>query len=108
MKFQLVQLKAANLSQHFFSIHRLEVFLLGLVRTGSKRHLPFDHRDSSVSQADLIAGIDGGSIADSRSVGQIPSRHIGSDPDGGVVAARGVGKERTDSDGGVVARPWCC
>ena len=38
---------------------------------------PFDHRDISVSQADLIAGIDGGFIADSRSAGQIPKRHIG-------------------------------
>jgi hypothetical protein len=67
------QLKAANLSQHFFSIDRLEVFLLGLVRNGSKRHLPFDHRDISVSQADLIAGIDDSVTADSRSVAQIPS-----------------------------------
>jgi hypothetical protein len=95
------KLKAANLSQHLFSIHGLEVFLLGLVRRESKRHLPFDHRDSSVSQADLIAGIDAGSIADSRSVGQIPSRHIGLEPDGGVVAARGVAKERIEAGGGV-------
>src|SRR5262249_29607205 len=77
------KLKAANLSQHFFSIHRLEVFLLGLVRWKSKRHLPFDHRDSSVSQADLIAVINDGSKADSRSVGQSRSRHIGIGPDGG-------------------------
>ena len=66
------QLKAANLSQHFFSIHRLEILLLGLVRRKSKRHLPFDHRDKTVPQADLIVGIDEGSSADSRSVGQIP------------------------------------
>jgi hypothetical protein len=84
------KLKATNLSQHFFSIHRLEVFLLGLVRRESKRHLPFDHRDPSVSQADLIAGIDDGSIADSRSVGQSPGRHIGCEPDGGIEAARSV------------------
>ena len=102
------QLKAANLSQHFFSIHRLEVFLLGLVRRQSKRHLPFDHRDCCVSQADLIAGIDDGSKADSRSVGQIPNRHIGNDPDGGVEVARGVANERLDSAGGVVGCPWCC
>jgi len=44
-------------------------------------------------------------IADSRSVGQIPSRDIGKGSDGGVVIARGVGKERIDPDGGVgVAR----
>ena len=97
------QLKAANLSQHCFSIHGLEVFLLGLVRTGSEPHLSFDHRDSSVSQADLIAGTDGGFFADSRSVVQIPNRYIGTCPDGGVVAARGVAKERIDSDGGVAA-----
>jgi hypothetical protein len=94
--FTARQLKAANLSQHFFSIDRLQVFLLGLVRTGSKRHLPFDYRDSSASQADLIAGIDDGSKADSRSVDQIPSRHIAVGPD-----ARGVAKERIDSVGGV-------
>ena len=41
-------------------------------------------------------------IADSRSVGQIPSRHIGSEPDGGVEVARGVANERTGSAGGVV------
>jgi hypothetical protein len=58
------QLKAANLPQHCFSIHRLEVFLLGLVRNGSKRHLSFDCCDRSVSQADLIAGIDDGLGAD--------------------------------------------
>ena len=97
------KLKAANLSQHLFSIDRLEVFFLGLVRNGSKRHLPFNHRDGSVSQADLIAGIDDGETADSRSVGQITSRHIGSGPDGGVLAARGVAKERGASAGGVLA-----
>src|SRR4029434_8021362 len=42
----------------------------------------------SVSQADLIAGIDKGACADSRSVGQIPIRHTGCDPDGCVAAAR--------------------
>ena len=41
--------------------------------------------------------------ADSRSVGQIPSRHIGSAPAGGVAVARGVVKERLGSAGGVVA-----
>jgi hypothetical protein len=95
--FTARQLKAANLSQHFFSIDRLQVFLLGLVRTGSKRHLPFDYRDSSASQADLIAGIDDGSKADSRSVDQIPSRHIAVGPDGGVELTRGVVSERRDS-----------
>src|SRR5207342_1584032 len=84
------QLKAANLSQHCFSIDGLEVFLLGLVRTGSEPHLSFDHRDILVSQADLIAGIDDGCRTDSRSVGQIPSRDIGSGSDAGVVIARGV------------------
>ena len=49
------KLQAANLSQHFFPIDRLKVFLLGLVRRGTKHHLPLDHRDSGVSQADLIA-----------------------------------------------------
>jgi hypothetical protein len=74
------KLKAANLSQHFFSIHRLEVFFLGLVRNRSKSDLP--------SQADLIAGIDDGICPDSRGVGQIPKSHIGSSPDDGVEAAR--------------------
>ena len=62
------QFKTPNLSKHLFAIHRLEVFLLGLVRTGSKRHRLFDHFDISVSQADLIAGIDGGLCADRTSV----------------------------------------
>ena len=48
----------------------MEVFLLGLIRTGSKGDLSFDHRDKTVSQPDLIAGIDDGSIADSRGVGK--------------------------------------
>ena len=96
------QLKAANLSQHFFSIHGLEVFLLGLVRTGSKPYLSFDHRDMTVSKSDLIAGIDDGSCTDNRCVGQIPSRDIGKGSDGGVLATRGVVDERTVSDGGVV------
>src|SRR5499433_1715608 len=91
------KLQAANLSQDFFSIHRLKVFLLGLVRNGSKRHLPFDHRDRIVSQADLIAGVDDGSLTDSRSVDQLPKRHISSGPDGGV----GVAKKRIKSGGGV-------
>jgi hypothetical protein len=95
------QLEAANLSQHFFSIHRLKVFLLGLVRNGSKRHLPTDERDSSVSQAHRIAGTDNRSRADSRSVDQIRLGNIGSEPDGSVVAACGVTKERTESAGGV-------
>src|SRR5262245_35469920 len=34
------KLQAANLSQHFFSIDRLKVFLVGLVRRGTKHHLP--------------------------------------------------------------------
>ena len=51
----------------------------------------------------LIAGIDEGSIADSRSVGQIHSQHIGSEPDGGVEIARGVEMERKSSVGGVEA-----
>jgi hypothetical protein len=54
-----------------------------------------------VSQADLIAGVDNGCKADSRCVGQIPSRHIGKGPDGGVGDARGFAKERIDTDGGV-------
>ena len=75
------------------------------------------YRDSSVSQADLIAGIDDGSSADSRSVVQIPSRHIGDDGrvDGGVVkeacpwrcCARGVeGAHRLRWR--CWSRPWCC
>jgi hypothetical protein len=60
------QLKAANLFEHLFSIHGLKVFLLVFVRTGSKGHLAFDHRDRCVSQVDLVAGVDGGSITDSR------------------------------------------
>src|SRR6185503_1663491 len=80
----------------------------------------FDHRDRSVSQADLIAGVDDGSSADSRSVGEIRTkRHIGKGSNGGVVearrvlfqsrepnsrvvAARGVEKERIDPVAGVV------
>src|SRR5262249_10631892 len=97
--------KATNLFQYCFSIHRLEVFLLGLVRNGSESHLPFDHRDRRVSKADLIAVIDNGCKTDSRSVDQIPRRHIGCLPDGGVGAARGVATESQNSDGGVgVAR----
>src|SRR5215510_7037658 len=50
-------------------------------------------------KADLIAVIDDGSIADRRSVGEISTRHIGSEPDGGVADACGVAKERVDSAG---------
>jgi hypothetical protein len=59
------------------------------------------HRDSTVSQSNLIAGINPGCCTDSRSVGQIPTRHIGSGPNGGVVGACGVAKERLEPDGGV-------
>jgi len=52
---------------------------------------------------DLIVGIDAGLKADSRSVGQISSRHIASDPDGGVVAAHRVAAERLKFGGSV-----CC
>src|SRR5215472_2282914 len=97
------KLQATNLSQHFFSIHRLKVFLLGLVRTSSKRHLTFDHRDRIVSQADLIAGVDDGFSAEGRSVGQIPSRHISSGPDGCIETANAVVKERIESTGSVGA-----
>src|SRR5262245_34761159 len=97
------KLQAANLSQHFLSIHRLKVFLLGLVRTSSKRHLTFDHRDRIVSQADLIAGVDDGFSAHGRSVGQIPSRHISSGPDGCIEIANAVAKERVDSASSVGA-----
>src|SRR5215831_11224161 len=97
------KLQAANLSQDFFSIHRLKVFLLGLVRTSSKRHLTFDHRDRIVSQADLIAGVDDGFSAEGRSVGQIPSRHISSGPDGCIEIANAVVKERIESAGSVGA-----
>ena len=51
MKFQLDSSKPRNLSSIFFAIHRLEVFLLGLVRISHEIHLPFDHRDLIVSQA---------------------------------------------------------
>src|SRR5262249_30684772 len=93
---------ATNLPYLFFAIHRLEVFLLGFVRTESKIHMPVDPRDSIVSHLDLIAGIDDGSKADSRSVGQIPSRYIGSEADGGVVTADHVAIQRLVPDGGVV------
>src|SRR5215813_3528388 len=43
-------------------------------------------------------------MADRRSAEQIPSRHIGKGPDGGVVAARGVDNERLKS-GGVLRLP---
>jgi hypothetical protein len=104
MKFQLVSSKPRIFPSTASPIHGLEVFLLGLIRRESKCHLPFDHRDSSVSQADLITGIDVGSIADSRSVCQIPSRHIGSESDGGVVDARGVANERVCPQTGVGLR----
>ena len=53
----------------------------------------------------LVAGIDDGSGADSRCVVQIFSRHIGCEPDGGIVVARGVARQRIESDRGVeVAR----
>src|SRR5262249_60338791 len=102
------KLQAANLSQDFFSIHRLKVFLLGLVRTSSKRHLTFDHRDRIVSQADLIAGVDDGFSAEGRSVSQIPSRHISSGPDGCIETYDAVVKERIESaDSCGAARSVC-
>ena len=90
MKFQLDSSKPRIFPSTASPSTGWKFSFLVLSETGSKRHLPFDHRDISVSQADLIAGIDDGSKADSRSVGQIPSRHIGKGPDGGVVEARGV------------------
>jgi hypothetical protein len=63
--------------------------------------LSFDYRDITVSQTDLVAGIDGGSVADSRSIDQIPIRYIGSVPDGGVEVTCDVAKERIESDAGV-------
>ena len=48
------KLQAANLSQHFFSIDRLKAFLLGLIRRGTKHHLPLDHRDSGVPRRTLL------------------------------------------------------
>src|SRR5215467_4467660 len=102
MKFQLVSSKPRIFSQHLFSIHRLKVFLLGLVRRESKGHLSLNHCDISVPQADLVAGIDDGCIADSRSIGQIPDRYIGSETDGGVETSRGVAIERIEPDGGVL------
>src|SRR5262245_60384825 len=86
------KLKTANFSQHVVSIYWLKVFLLALVRNGSKRNLPFDHRNNIVSQADFVVGIDEGSKANGRSIGQIRSRHIGAGPNGGVIAARAVGR----------------
>jgi hypothetical protein len=73
------------------------------VRTGSKVHLSFDHRDVRGSQADLIAFIDLGSIANSRRAGDNRSRHIGLESDGGVEAVKGVVIKRLVSDGSVVA-----
>src|SRR5262249_11447744 len=99
------EFKAANLSEHFFSIYGTKVFLLGLVRSESVSHRTFDHRHEIVSQADFIAGIDSGLIADSRSVAQTPRGHIGIKPDGGVGVARGVARERIESDGGVPDAP---
>jgi hypothetical protein len=102
MKFQLVSSKPRIFPSTASPSTGSKFSFFGLVRTGSKCHLPFDHRDISVSQADLIAGIDDGSTTDSRSVGQIPRKHTGCEPDGGVEAARGVHKERTGPEGGVV------
>src|SRR4029077_3485758 len=47
--------------------------------------------------------IDDGSFADSRSVVQVPSRHIGKGPDGSIGVARGVANESIGSAGGVEA-----
>src|SRR5262249_54104750 len=88
--------------QYFFSIYRPKVFLLGFVGRKSERHLPFDHRDRSISKAYLIVGVDDGSKADSCSVGQIPGRYIGTGPDPRVVASCGVANERVGPAGGVV------
>src|SRR6516162_3945853 len=101
MKFQLVNSKPRIFLSTSSPSTGLKVFLLGLVRTGSKRYLAFDHRDISVAEAHLIAVIDDGSIADSRSISQISSRHIGKGPDGRVAGAGGVAKERTAPGGGV-------
>jgi hypothetical protein len=90
------KLKAANLFEHCFSIHGLKVFLLGLVRSESVGHLSFDHRNLSVSQADLVAGVDNGSSTDSCSVDPI-IRHISIESDGGILDARDVATERIDS-----------
>jgi hypothetical protein len=97
------ELKVANLAQHRFSIHRLEIFLLRPI--GSKRvgHLPFNYGHSSVSQADLITRIDDGSSADRRSVAETRiKRYIGTGPNGGIVEARRVQSQSVETNGGVV------
>ena len=101
MKFQLDSSKPRIFPSTASPSTGWKFSFLVLSELASKRHLPFDHRDLIVSQADLIAGIGEGSRADSRSVGQTSRRHTGCEPNGGVEVARGVDKERTDSAGGV-------
>ena len=103
MKFQLVSSKPrifASTSSPSTGRKFSFLFLSELLVNGTS---PFDHRDPSVAQADFITGIDEGCKTDGRSVNQIASRHIGAIPDGGVVAARGVVREREGPNGGVVA-----
>jgi hypothetical protein len=102
MKFQLDRSKP-RIFPNTSSIDQIKVFLLGLVRDGSKRHLTFDHRDSSVSQTYLVAGIDGGISPDSCSGQNRIKGHIGEEPDGGVEVARGIENQRIGTNGGVLA-----
>jgi len=54
------------------AVHRLEVFLLPVVRDTGKRHLLFDHRDARITYADLVAGVDDWVGAGGRGVGEMP------------------------------------
>src|SRR5207247_663616 len=65
------------------------------------KNLTFDDGDVGITQADLIAGIDNGSVANGCRVGQIACRNIGAHSNSGVVGARGVAEERTEPAGGV-------
>src|SRR5207249_2868344 len=59
--------------------------------------------DAGVTQADLVAGIDNGSVANGCRVGQIAYRNIGAPSNSGVVGAGGVAEERTEPTGDVLA-----
>src|ERR1041385_6984532 len=96
------RIKPPNLSQHFFSVYRPEVLLLGGVRGESISNLTLDDVDVGITQADLVAGIDNGIGANDCRVSQTVCRHIGKVSNSRVEVAGGVAQERCEPAGGVV------
>src|SRR3989442_671147 len=64
--------------------------------------LSFDNGNRSITQSDLVTGIYGSAVAQSRSVCQIATRNIGTPADSGVCEPSRVGVERIGSAGRVV------